>query len=78
MLIYERNVHRKKRTLSQLGAEKIAFPPKPDGQTVIWTSISNHRVAPLLKKKMTLKCIPGYSEGNIQLNLLSYLILYLA
>ena len=23
----------KNRTLSQLGAEKIAFPPKPDGQT---------------------------------------------
>ncbi len=31
---------------SQLGFEKIAFPPKPD----IRKDISNHRVASLLKK----------------------------
>ena len=36
--------------LSQLGAEKIAFPPKPDGQTDIRTDISIYRVALLLKK----------------------------
>ncbi len=45
MLIYKRNVHRKIRTLSQLGAEKIAFLPKPN----IWTDISNYRIALLLK-----------------------------
>ncbi len=33
------------RALSQLGAKKIAFTPKPD----IRTDISNHRVASLLK-----------------------------
>ena len=32
MLIYEKNVHRKK-NLSQSGAEKITFSPKPDRQT---------------------------------------------
>ena len=32
--------------LSQLGAKKIVFPPKPDG---IQTDISNYRVASLLK-----------------------------
>ncbi len=31
MFIYMRNVHKKIRTLSQLGTEKIALPPKPDG-----------------------------------------------
>ena len=30
---YERNVHIKIRTLSQLGVEKIVFPPKSDGRT---------------------------------------------
>ena len=35
--------------LSQLGAEKIAFPPKPDGHTDGHYSI--HRVASLLNKK---------------------------
>ncbi len=44
-VIYERNVQRKKITLSQLGAEKIAFPPKPDRQT----DIINYRVASLQK-----------------------------
>ncbi len=43
----------KNRLLSQLGAEKIAFPPKPDihtyGQTDGWTVISNYRVAWLLQ-----------------------------
>ncbi len=33
------------KALSQFGAEKIAFPPKPDKQT----EISNYRVASLLK-----------------------------
>ena len=35
----------KNRTLSLLGAEKFAFPPKPDGQT----DFSFYRVASLLK-----------------------------
>ncbi len=35
---------------SQLGAEKIAFPPKPDGWTDIRTDISNYRVALLLQR----------------------------
>ena len=39
------NVHRKNITLSQLGAEKIAFPPKSDGQT----DISNYRITLLPK-----------------------------
>ncbi len=42
----------KNRTLSQLGAEKIAFSPKYDrqanGQTDRWTDISNNIVALLL------------------------------
>ena len=40
--------------LSRLGAEKIAFPPKPDGhiQTDIRTDFSIYRVASILKKKM--------------------------
>ena len=37
------------RTVSQLGAEKIAFPPKPEGLTDGRTDISNYRVASLLK-----------------------------
>ena len=42
------------RPLSLLGAEKITFPPKPDGQTDIRTDgrtdISIYRVASLLKR----------------------------
>ena len=34
MLIYEGNLHKKNGAISQLGAEKITFPPKPDGHTV--------------------------------------------
>ncbi len=49
MLIY---VHIKIRTLSQLGAEKILFPPKPNGHTYRRTDgrtdISGYRVASLL------------------------------
>ncbi len=37
------------RPLSLLGAEKITFPPKPDGQTYIRSDISIYRVASLLK-----------------------------
>ncbi len=37
------------RTLSQIGAEKFAFPPNYDGQT----DIGNYRVASLLKKGNT-------------------------
>ena len=45
--------------LSQSGAEKITFSPKPDGQTDIymdghtdgWTDISNYKVALLLKSR---------------------------
>ncbi len=38
------------RTLSLLGAEKIAFPPTPAIRTDRLTDISNYRVASLLKK----------------------------
>ena len=37
MLIYEGNLHKKNGAISQLGAEKITFPPKPDRQTDIHT-----------------------------------------
>ncbi len=33
MLIHEGNLHKKIGAISQLGAEKITFPPKPDGHT---------------------------------------------
>ena len=39
----------KMRALSSIGAEKITFPPKPDGQTNIRTDISIYKVASLLK-----------------------------
>ncbi len=40
----------KTRTLSQLGDEKIAFPPNlTDGHTDRLTDLSNYRVASLLK-----------------------------
>ena len=41
----------KNRTLSQLGAEKITFPPKPERRT----NISNYRVASLLKTDKIIK-----------------------
>ncbi len=37
------------KAITQFGAEKIAFPPKPDGRT----DISNHRVAKLPKMMAT-------------------------
>ncbi len=40
--------------LSQLGAEKIVFPPKPDRQTDIRKDISSYRVALQLKKNSNL------------------------
>ena len=47
--------------LSQSGAEKITFPPKPDGQTDrhtdIRTDISIYRVASLLKRDKHTKDI---------------------
>ncbi len=53
MLIYEGNLHKKNGAISQLGAEKITFPPKPDRQTDIHTDrltdICFYRVALLLK-----------------------------
>ena len=53
MLINKKNVHQKIRILSQFGAKKIVFPPKPDGHTDvrmdICTNKSNYRVA--TKKK---------------------------
>ena len=49
MLIYEGNLHKKIGAISQLGAEKITFPLKPDGHTDIQTDISIYRVASLLK-----------------------------
>ncbi len=53
MLIYEGNLHKKIGAISQLGAEKITFPPKPDGHTYSQTNrrtdICFYRVALLLK-----------------------------
>ena len=53
MLIYEGNLHKKNGAISQLGAEKITFPPKPDRQTDIQTDgrtdICFYRVPLLLK-----------------------------
>ncbi len=44
------------RALSYIGAEKITFPPKHDGQTDIqtdrWTDIIVYRVASLLLKNI--------------------------
>ena len=63
MLIYEGNLQKKIGAISQLGAEKITFPPKPDGhtdrhtdiqsdsQTDRRTDISFYRVALLLQTK---------------------------
>ncbi len=51
--------------ISELGAEKITFPPKSDrrtdgrtdGRTDIQTDISNYRVASLLKRIRILRVI---------------------
>ncbi len=43
MLIYEGNLHKKIGAISQLGAEKITFPPKPDGQTYLQTDRHTYR-----------------------------------
>ena len=43
------NLHKKIGAISQLGAEKTAFPPKPDRQIYRRTDISVYRVASLLK-----------------------------
>ena len=47
----------KNKTLTQLGTEKIAFPPKPyirtDGHKVRRTDISNYREALLIKTDVT-------------------------
>ena len=42
-------MHRKMRALSYIGAEKITFPPKPDGQKDRRMDIRVYRVASLLK-----------------------------
>ena len=55
MLIYEGNLHKNIGAISQLGAEKITFPPKPDRQTDRRTYICFYRVALLLKKHVTDK-----------------------
>ena len=48
MLIYEGNLHQKKiGALSQLGAEKITFPPKRGWRTYGQTDICIYRVASL-------------------------------
>ena len=49
------NLHKKNKAISQLGAEKITFPPKPDGHTYRHTDrrkagISVYRVASLLRR----------------------------
>ncbi len=76
----------KMRALSYIGAEKITFPPKPDGQTDIQTDrrtdISNYRVASLLKRvktwmdKLTKRVAEHIALGNLhnknQLSILKY------
>ncbi len=37
VMLYSRKIQKKIGAISQLGAEKITFPPKPDGQTYIQT-----------------------------------------
>ena len=59
MLIYEGNLHKKIGAISQLGAEKITFPPKPDRQTDIHTegrTFAFYRVALLLKIRLLTIC----------------------
>ncbi len=43
MLIYEGNLHKKIGAISQLGAEKITFPPKTDRQTYRHTDRQTYR-----------------------------------
>ena len=43
MLINKGNLHKKNRAISQLGAEKITFPPKPDIHTYRQTDIHTDR-----------------------------------
>ncbi len=43
MLIYEGNLHKKNGAKSQLGAEKITFPPEPDRHTDSPTDIQSDR-----------------------------------
>ena len=54
------------RALSYIGAEKITFPPKPDGQTDIQTyrrtDICFYRVALLLKNIYILYIAPAWSN----------------
>ncbi len=54
MLIYKGNLQKKIGAISQLGAEKITFPPKPDRHTNIQTDrrtdICFYRVTLLLKR----------------------------
>ncbi len=67
MLIYEENLHKKIGVISQLGAEKITFPPKPDRHTdrhtYIQTDISVNRVASLLKIDIRSRLFGGFSHS---------------
>ena len=51
--------------LSQSGAEKITFPPKPDGQTDIRTDISIYRVASLL---IRIRSLSKVNKGKYKEN----------
>ena len=55
MLIYEGNLQKKIGVISQLGAEKFTFPPKPDEHTEGRTDICFYRVALLLKRSTKMK-----------------------
>ncbi len=47
MLIYEGNLHKKIGVISQLGTEKITFPPKrslhTDGQLLLYSSFATKK-----------------------------------
>ena len=62
-------MHTKMRAPSYIGAEKITFPPKPDGQTDKRTDISVYRVASLLKTTLTRKGLFLCRCTEIQLSL---------
>ena len=51
LLIYEGNLHKKIGAISQLGADKITFPPKRGWQT---NGICFYRVALLLKEHLKI------------------------